>query len=111
MKIDESREGGVLVLKLEGRLDHEGAAIFEEVTNRHIAAGEKAMIVDFGGVDFLASMGIRALIRPYQQLAPQGGKLVVTNLGESVRAVFKVAGIDKAVPIYDSVDEAIKAEF
>jgi|AGTN01.1.fsa_nt_gi anti-anti-sigma factor len=110
MKIDERHEGGALVLTIEGRLDHDGAVVFEECTNRAIAAGERLLVVDFGGVGFLASMGIRALIKPYQTLAQNGGKLVVANLGDSVRSVFQVAGIDKAVPIYDSVEAALAAQ-
>lgn len=107
MKIEERHQGPALVLAVEGRLDHEGAIGFDECTSRAIAAGEKFIVVDFGGVEFLASMGIRALIKPYQTLAQSGGKLLVANLGDSVRAVFQVAGIDKAVPIYDNVDQAV----
>jgi anti-anti-sigma factor len=110
MKIDERHEGGALVLKIEGRLDHDGARVFEECTSRAIAAGEKFLVADFGGVDFLASMGIRALIKPYQTLAQSGGRLVVANLGDSVREVFKIAGIDQAVPIFDSVEAAIASQ-
>jgi len=109
MKINEKREGDVLVLSIDGRLDHEGSRIFDAHVTQLLAAGEKKLVVDFQGVDFLASMGIRALIKPYQALAPQGGKLVVANVCDSVRTVFQLAGIDKAIPIYDSVAAAIAA--
>jgi anti-anti-sigma factor len=109
MKIEECREGKVVVLSIEGRLDHAGAQIFDAHVSKLIAAGERTLVIDFHGVDFVASMGIRALIKPYQALAPQGGKLVVANLGDSVRTVFQLAGIDKAVPIYDSVPAAVAA--
>lgn len=107
MTIEERHEGRALVLTIEGRLDHDGAKVFEDWTHRAITAGERFLVVDFGGVNFLASMGIRALIKPYQTLAQSGGRLVVTNLGDSVREVFKIAGIDQAVPIFDSVEAAV----
>ncbi|MDD5200340.1 MAG: STAS domain-containing protein [Terrimicrobiaceae bacterium] len=109
MKIEERREGRVVVLSVEGRLDHAGAEIFDAHVSRLIAADERALVIDFHGVDFVASMGIRALIKPYQALAQQGGRIVVANLGESVRSVFRLAGIDQAVPIYDSVGTAVAA--
>jgi anti-anti-sigma factor len=109
MKIEEKREGAVVVLSIEGRLDHEGSRIFDSHVSKLIDAGERSLVVDFQGVDFLASMGLRALIKPYQTLAQQGGKIVVANLSDSVRAVFRLAGIEKAVPIYDSVEAAVAA--
>ena len=109
MKIEEKREGKAVVLSIEGRLDHEGCQIFDKKVTQLVAAGEKFLVVDFHGVDFLASMGIRALIKPYQTLAQQGGKVVVANVCDSVRTVFKIAGIDKAIPTFDSVEAAVAA--
>ncbi len=109
MKIEERRDGPVVILSIEGRLDHAGAEIFDARVSQLIAAGERTLVIDFHGVDFVASMGIRALIRPYQALAPQGGKIVVANLSESVRHVFRLAGIDQAIPIHDSVEAAVAA--
>jgi len=96
-----------VVLSIDGRLDHEGCQIFDRKVSALVAAGEKFLVVDFHGVDFLASMGIRALIKPYQALAQQGGKVVVANVSDSVRTVFQIAGIDKAIPSFDSVAAAV----
>jgi stage II sporulation protein AA (anti-sigma F factor antagonist) len=109
MKIEERREGKTVVLSIEGRLDHAGCQVFDAHVSKLVAAGERSLVVDFHGVDFLASMGIRALIKPYQALAPQGGKVVAANVCDSVRTVFQIAGIDKAIPIYDSVEAAMAA--
>lgn len=109
MKIEEKREGQAVILSIEGRLDHEGSKIFDERVTQLIEAGERNLVVDFQGVDFLASMGLRALIKPYQTLAQKGGKIAVANLSDSVRTVFRLAGIEKAVPIYDSVPAAVAA--
>jgi stage II sporulation protein AA (anti-sigma F factor antagonist) len=109
MKIEERREGKTVVLSIEGRLDHAGGQIFDAYVSRLIDAGERSLVVDFQGVDFLASMGLRALIKPYQALAQKGGRIAVANLSDSVRAVFRLAGIEKALPIYDSVEAAVAA--
>jgi anti-sigma B factor antagonist/stage II sporulation protein AA (anti-sigma F factor antagonist) len=109
MNIEERREGHVVVFSIEGRLDHAGAEIFDAHVSRLIEAGERALVVDFHGIDFVASMGIRALIRPYQALAQQGGRIAVARLSDTVRGVFRVAGIDQAIPIYDSVEAAVAA--
>jgi len=107
MNIEEQHVGKAVVLSINGRLDHEGCQIFDRKVSALVAAGEKFLVVDFQNVDFLASMGIRALIKPYQALAPQGGKVVVVNVCDSVRTVFGIAGIEQAIPIHDSVDAAV----
>jgi anti-sigma B factor antagonist/stage II sporulation protein AA (anti-sigma F factor antagonist) len=107
MTITERRDGKAVVLGIDGRLDHEGCQVFDKHVTRLVSAGEKFLVVDFHGVDFLASMGIRALIKPYQALAPQGGKVVVANVCDSVRTVFKIAGIDQAIPTFDNVESAV----
>ena len=80
MKIEERREGPIVVLSIEGRLDHAGAEAFDAHVTKLIAEGTRKLVVDFHQVDFVASMGIRALIKPYQALSPQGGKIVVFDL-------------------------------
>ncbi len=109
MKIEERHEGRVVVLSIEGRLDHAGAEVFDDHVSRLVAAGGQALVIDFHGVEFVASMGLRALIKPYQALAPAGGQVAVARLHDTIREVFHIAGIDQAIPIYDSVDEAVAA--
>jgi anti-anti-sigma factor len=72
-------------------------------------AGEddsKALIIDMGGVDFIASVGIRSLIRPSQSLAMRGGKLAVANLNPQISDFFKLTGLDQMFRVYESVADA-----
>jgi anti-anti-sigma factor len=75
MNLTEERVGDILVIRLDGRLDHEGGLAFERATSAQIELGCRSLVVDFCGVSFLASMGIRALMlignrfRPYGALA------------------------------------------
>ena len=74
MEISRRHENGIPVLGLTGRLNQASA------DDLHTAAMEfagdedcKSLIIDMGGVDFIASVGIRSLIRPSQALAMRGG--------------------------------------
>jgi anti-sigma B factor antagonist len=109
MKIEDNRLGHAVVLSIEGRLDHAGAEIFDAHVSQLIAAGERSLVIDFHGIDFVASTGIRALIKPYQTLAQAGGKIAVAHLSDTVREVFRIAGIDQAIPVFDSVEAAAAA--
>jgi anti-anti-sigma factor len=107
MTILEAQQGNVVILTLDGRLDHAGAPVLEACVKRHIEAGCRSILIDFLGISFLASMGIRALIIPTQTLSKFGGRIGVTGLGESTRSVFETAGLSKVFPIYDSVASAM----
>jgi anti-anti-sigma factor len=57
-------------------------------------------------VDFIASVGIRSLIRPSQALSMRGGKLAVANLNPQIDEFFKLTGLDQMFRVFGTVEEA-----
>lgn len=106
MEITERHEGPILVLSLNGRLDHAGAEIFQKRAVEHINSGVRSMVVDFGGTTFVASMGIRALIIPTQDMSRAGGRIALVGLSAQVRQLFEVAGLFSVFKVYPSLTEA-----
>lgn len=107
MNITERTQDGVLILSLEGRLDQPGSDALREHSMARIAEGHRKIVIDFGGISFLASMGIRAIIAPSQELSRQGGRLVVANLGPSVKQIFDLTGLDNVFSCFDTVEAAV----
>lgn len=106
MQITERKEGNILVLELDGRLDHAGAEIFRAQAVKHIAEGTRSMLIDFNNTSFVASMGIRALMMPAQEMSRQGGRFALTGLSASVKQLFEVSGLMKMFKVYASHEEA-----
>ena len=107
MRINRSHYTGIPVLALHGRLNQASAdALHAEAME--IAGNDdcRAMIIDMGGVDFIASVGIRSLIRPSQALAMRGGKLAVANLNPQISEFFTMTGLDQMFRVYDTVEAA-----
>jgi anti-anti-sigma factor len=107
MEITRRSESGIPVLSLQGRLN-QGSADALHAAAMEIAGDEqhKSLIVDMGGVDFIASVGIRSLIRPSQALAMRGGKLAVANLSPQISEFFSVTGLDQMFRVYETVADA-----
>ena len=108
MDITRSDRNGIAILALAGRLNQASA------DSLHAAAMEiagddmhKALVIDMGGVDFIASVGIRSLIRPSQALSMRGGKLAVANLNPQINEFFRLTGLDQMFRVFGTVDEAI----
>jgi anti-anti-sigma factor len=106
MEITERHEGPILVLSLQGRLDHSGAEIFQKKAVGHIEAGARSIVVDFGGTTFVASMGIRALIIPTQDMSRAGGRIALVGLSPQVRQLFEVTGLLSVFKVYPTLAEA-----
>jgi anti-sigma B factor antagonist len=107
MEIARRQINGIAVLALQGRLNQASADLLHSAA-MEIAGDEdcRALIIDMGGVDLIASVGIRALIRPSQALTVRGGKLAVANLNPQISEFFAMTGLDQMFRVYDTVEAA-----
>ena len=110
MEIVRRSENGIPILVLTGRLNQASADTLHAAA-MEVAGDEtsKALVVDMGGVDFIASVGIRSLIRPSQALSMRGGKLAVANLSPQISEFFKLTGLDQMFRVYATVADATAA--
>ena len=107
MDITRSDRNGIAILALAGRLNQASADALHAAA-MEIAGDDssRALVVDMGGVDFIASVGIRALIRPSQSLAMKGGKLAIANLSPKMSEFFSLTGLDQTFSVFETVADA-----
>lgn len=92
----EDIEGGIHKVVLNGSLDIDGAGAVELPFNE-IAETHKKVIVDMTNVDFLASIGIRVLVKAAKTIGSRGGRLAVYNPNDAARSVLASTGVDSIV--------------
>jgi len=80
MQVSRCDEDAVAALILRGRLDQGSSDALHGAAMEVEGEGDRSLAVDLAGVDFIASVGIRALIRPSQGVALKGSKLAVASL-------------------------------
>ncbi|MDX2306632.1 MAG: STAS domain-containing protein [Hyphomicrobium sp.] len=109
MRLDQTElPGGILKVKLSGALDLAGAADVE-VPFGAIAAKNDKVIVDFTDLSFLASIGIRVLVKAARAIGARNGRLVVFNPSDDARKVLRSTGIDAIIPVVADQNAAIAA--
>ena len=109
MKLEQSElPGGILKVELTGSLDIAGAGEVDMPLSL-IGGQKKLVMVDLSGVDFMASIGIRTLVKTARALSARGGKLVVFGANEACRKVFAATGVEDIVPVLDDEAEALAA--
>jgi anti-sigma B factor antagonist len=64
------------------------------------------LVLDLGGVNFLDSAGVGALVSLFVSRRNQGRKLALARLTPQATAVVTVAGLQKMLPIHKTVEEA-----
>lgn len=96
----------ILKVNLSGALDIAGAGDIE-VPMAVIGGSRTKVAVDFTGVSFLASIGIRVLVKTARAISNKGGRLVIVNPSEEARRVLTSTGIDAIIPIVSNEAEAV----
>jgi len=92
MEIGEEKTGATLVVAPAGRLDSVSSGELERRLVGHLDAGERRLVVDLAGVEYISSAGLRVLLLLAKRLKPPAGALVLCGLGPSVRTVLELAG-------------------
>ena len=92
-KLDED----TLYAKPVGRLDINNAESFkEEVVNS--VTNYKNLVIDFGEVTFISSIGLRTLFE-LQKLMSEKGTMKLINVSYDIMYIFNMTGFDKILNI------------
>lgn len=86
--INDSRVG----VTLKGRLTFSDANIFPRVLEGMTRPGITLCEFDMAALDFIDSTGMSLLIHAYDQAKKSGFKVILRNVGGSVRAALERAG-------------------
>ncbi len=78
----------------------------EEAIQEALGKKPAALVVDFTGVEFLASAGMGVLIAAKDEASPDIGFCVVAE-GPATSRPLKLVGIADVVPMFATLDEAI----
>ena len=93
-------------LLLSGSLDITGVRDIEMDFSR-LASGEQAVVIDFSGVTFIASLGMRMLLSAAKKLDTEGNKLVLHSVPPLVETALNTAGLATILPIVKDEPDAI----
>lgn len=98
MKIDKTVEGCRMNVKVFGKLDAISASQFEKNVSENLE-GITELILDFGGVEYVSSAGLRALLVLQLDLSEKDAAMTIMNVPEQVKEIFEVTGFYNAVTI------------
>jgi anti-anti-sigma factor len=107
-KMIEFREykiAGRDVLAVDGRIDGVTSSELANKLTQIIASGERVVVMDCEGVNFVSSAGLRVLLVSQQKLSGAGGMMVMYRMNDSILKIFKMSGFDRVFKIVASEPE------
>lgn len=107
--IHETRQGDVVVLAVNGRLDTAAAKPFEISVLQFVDEGEEKLLLDLGGVDYINSTCLRVVLTAAKRLHAGQGRLVLCGLQDTIREVFDISGFSRILEIHPSRGQALAA--
>jgi anti-anti-sigma factor len=107
MQIDSRREGQVLVLTLDGRLDAHGAKALGDCLSRELTHETSTVVLNMEKVPYLSSAGVRVFVGVSRELGTRAGALVMAGMQLYAFNVLEISGLADAFLRFDRVSEAL----
>jgi anti-sigma B factor antagonist len=95
--------GGVTIVDIKGRivLGLESASV-RDVVCTLLSRGDKQILLNLGGVDYIDSMGLGSLVGAFVSVRKQGGELKLLNLTNKVTDIMQIT---KLYTVFDIMND------
>ncbi len=108
IEVQEESKGEVLVLRIHGRLDAVSSPTAERKVFDYINNGQRKLLLELSGVDYLSSAGMRMLLSTTKKLRTLAGKLVLCSVTPNVMDVLKMSGFDHVLELSKTEEDGLR---
>ena len=84
-------------MEINGRLDSSTAPELESALKESLG-GITELVLDFKGLEYISSAGLRVLLTTQKTMNKQG-KMVIRNINETIREVFELTGFSDILTV------------
>jgi anti-sigma B factor antagonist len=107
LQVQTRQEGEVAVLAASGEVDVYTAPDLDRAITETLGDGRSRLVIDLSGVSFLDSTGLGVLVKGLKGAREADGWLHLVVTAERIRKIFDITGLDAAMPLFDTVDDAL----
>lgn len=104
-----TEQNGFAVLAVQGEVDVYTAPQLREQLISLVDSGQRNLVVNLEGVEFLDSTGLGVLVGGLKRVRSAGGDLSLICTQRRILKVLEITGLTKVFAIHDSVDAATTA--
>ena len=107
MEIDVTKAGELTVVAPRGDLDMATVGEMRRTLAGLIDGGQSRLVMDLGGVGYMDSSGMGALVAAMKQARAAGGDVRLCALQDDVRSIFELTRLARAISIHPTRQEAL----
>ena len=107
--VSTTTDGQTGFVELHGEVDITAVVAIETAFLDLVDRGADCIVVDFSDTDFADSKAIEAVMRGGQSARRAGTDVVAGGIRGPVARAVEVCGLEHAMPVYASRDEALAA--
>jgi anti-sigma B factor antagonist len=108
-RVESESNPGLETVSVFGELDQATAPELRAMLSEVLGAAEASVLVDLSDCAFIDSTGLSLLVEAKRRLSEDGRAFGVCCPDADVRHLLELTGIDAAVGLFDSRDEAVAA--
>ncbi len=109
MDLKQESRAGVTVVTACGRLDAASSSIFADRLGQLVAGAQPRLVVDFAGVDFVSSAGLRAVLTLFKKIKAANGVFALCAVQGPVREVLDITGFTTMIDLHPELSSALAA--
>ena len=108
MNIQTRKNKDALVVSVTGRMDAVTSPMVREKIVSTVDQGEKMLLLDCSGLDYISSAGLRVLFEAAFKIQDLKGKIACYGVNGNVCKIFNLADLISEIPIFISREDALK---
>ena len=110
MEFSEKRLLDVVIAAPVGRIDHASAEDFKQKLEPLLAQcneGSDRVVLDFSGVEYISSVGLRVLMLAAKQVKAQKGTIVIAGMQPVVKEIFDISRFNYVFAAFPALRDAV----
>jgi anti-sigma B factor antagonist len=107
MQFSDETISGYYVVNVSGRLDATTAGEFDGQAESWPSRDEKSIVVDFSGLEYISSAGLRSLLAAGKKVRARGGDILFCGLRGMVADVFDMSGFTSIFKTFENREQAL----
>ncbi len=108
MEITEKKTDKAIIAEINGRIDAVTTSDAEQYLNSLVDNNETNIIIDCKNLDYINSSGLRILIMNLKKQTARNKKLLLCNLQNNIKDVFKFSGFTNLFDVELDLDQALQ---
>ena len=109
MEVSTRYRDNVAILDISGEIIGDARFDLNKVIQTEVEANRAGMILNLEEVPMMDSVGLGMLVGTYTSLTRKNAKMVLLNVGRSVRYLLVITKLDQIFEKYDDEDEALES--